>query len=59
MLGSQGKSMLHHDVAHHTLTNTPATYELPTPHSFQDRAQTRFYGHVRYGKIKGQIKIIK
>ena len=38
------KSRSHHDVAHlHPLTNVPSKYQLPTPHSFQDIAQTRFY----------------
>ena len=38
------KSRSHHDVAHlHPLTNIPSKYQLPTPHSFRDIAQTRFY----------------
>ena len=38
------KSRSHHDVAHlHPLTNVPTKYQLPTPYSFRDIAQTRFY----------------
>ena len=40
---SKVKSRSHHDVAHlHPLTNVPTKYQLPTPYSFWDIAQTRF-----------------
>ena len=38
------KSRSHHHVAYlQPLTNVPTKYQLPTPYSFQDIAQTRFY----------------
>ena len=38
------KSRLHHDVAHlHPLTNVPTKYQLPTPYSFRDIAETTVY----------------
>ena len=41
---SKVKSRSHHDVAHlQPLTNVPTKYQLPTPYSFRDIAQTRFY----------------
>ena len=41
---SKVKSRSHHDVAHlHSLTNIPTKYKLPTPYSFRNIAQTRFY----------------
>ena len=41
---SKIKSRSHHDVAHlHPLTNGPTKYQLPTPYSFWDTAQTNFY----------------
>ena len=44
MARSKVKSRSDHDVAHlHPLTNVPSKYQLPTPHSFRDIAQTRFY----------------
>ena len=52
---SKVKSKSHHDVAHlQAQTNFSTKYQLPTPFSFQDRAQTRFYGSrsLRQGQIK-------
>ena len=60
------KSRLHHDVVHlHHPTNVLTTYQLPTPHGFQDIARTSFsnsrslrqgqrstQGH--YGKVKSR-----
>ena len=43
------KSRSHHDIAHlppphpHPHPNVPTKYQLPTPYSFQDTAQTIFY----------------
>ena len=49
------KSRSHHDAAHlQPLTNVPTKHQLPTPHSFQDIARTRFYmsRSLRQGQIK-------
>ena len=56
MTRSKVKSRLHHDVAHlQPLTNIPTKYQLPTPYSFLDIAQTRFY---RSRSLQqGQIKV--
>ena len=52
MAMSKVKSSPHYDVAHpHPLTNVPSTYQLPTPYSFRDIAQTRFY---RSSSLQGQ-----
>ena len=41
---SKVKSRSHHEVAHlQPPTNVPIKYQLPTPYSFRDMAQTRFY----------------
>ena len=41
---SKVKSRSHQDVVHlQPLTNVPTKYKLPTPYSFQNIAQTRFY----------------
>ena len=38
------KSRSHHDAVHlQPLTNVPTEHQLPTPYSFRDIAQTRFY----------------
>ena len=43
MARSKVKSRSDHDVAHlHPLTKIPTKYQLPTPYSFRDIAQTRF-----------------
>ena len=55
MARSKVKSRSDYDVAHlHPLTNVPSKYQLPTPHSFRDIAQTRFYRSrsLRQGQIK-------
>ena len=40
----KGQSVSHHDVAHLLRpTNVLTKYQLPTPYSFRDIAQTRFY----------------
>ena len=44
MARSKIKSRSQHDAAHlHPLTNVSTKYQLPTPYSFRDIAQTRFY----------------
>ena len=44
MARSKVKSRSDHDVAHlQPLTNIPTKYQLHTPYSFRDIAQTRFY----------------
>ena len=44
MARSKVKSRSDHDVAHlHPLTNVPTKYELPTPYSFRDTAQTKIF----------------
>ena len=44
MARSKVRSRSHHDVAHlHPLTNVPTKYQLPTPYSFRNIAQTIFY----------------
>ena len=53
---SKVKSRSHYDVAHlQPPTNVPAKYQLPTPYTFRDIAQTRFY---RSRSLQqGQIKV--
>ena len=47
-----------HDVVHlHPLTNVPTKYQVPTPHSFRDTDQTRFYRSRSLRQGKGQIKV--
>ena len=54
----KAKSSLHHDIAHfHPLTNAPTKSQLPTPYSFQDIAQIRFYWSRSLRQGHGQIKI--
>ena len=44
MTRSKVKSRSHHDAADlQPLTNVPTKHQLPTPYSFRDIAQTRFY----------------
>ena len=54
MARSKVKSRSHHDIAYlHPLTNVPAKYQLPTPYSFRDIAQTRFLNsRLQQGQIK-------
>ena len=54
---SNVKSRSHSDTAHlHPLTNVPTKYQLPTPFSFRDIAQTRFYTSrsLRQGQMSNQ-----
>ena len=44
MARSKVKSRSHHDVLPlYTVAIVPTQYQLPTPYSFRDMAQTRFY----------------
>ena len=57
MARSKVKSRSHHDVAHLQLPdNVPTKYQLPSPYSFRDIAQTRFYrsGSLRQGQRLNQ-----
>ena len=52
----QGQSRSHHGVAHLQLpTNVPNKYQLPTPYSFRDITQTRFYRS--RSPQQGEIKV--
>ena len=52
------KSRSDHDVAHlHPLTNIPTKYQLPTPYSFRDIAETIFYRSRSLRQGQGQIKV--
>ena len=54
MVRSKVKSRLYHDAASpQPPTNVPTKYQLPTPYSFRDMAQTRFYTTER-SKVKSR-----
>ena len=58
MLRSMVKSEPHHDVTHlHPPANVPITYQLPTPYSFLDIAQTRVNRSGSINKVKQQMKV--
>ena len=55
---SKVKSRSHNDVAHlHSLTNVHTKYQLPSPYSFRDIAQSRFSNSRSLRQGQGQIKV--
>ena len=52
---NQGHIMMLHTYT--PQTKVPTKYQLYTPYSFPDIAQTSFNGQGHYNNVKGQIKV--